>query len=80
MRIDEITFHNFKSRDRFASVNFSDDNVTIIFGDNGCGKTTFLKAISAFLSQDESSLKALGVNRRAGLSFVKYVNQRKSLT
>ncbi|ASF15532.1 AAA family ATPase [Shewanella sp. LC6] len=63
MRIDEITFHNFKSRDRFASVNFSDDNVTIIFGDNGCGKTTFLKAISAFLSQDESSLKALGVNR-----------------
>lgn len=63
MRIEEIIFHNFKARDRFASVNFSEDNVTIIFGDNGCGKTTFLKAISAFLSQDESSLKSLGVNR-----------------
>lgn len=63
MRIEEIIFYNFKARDRFASVNFSEDNVTIIFGDNGCGKTTFLKAISAFLSQDESSLKSLGVNR-----------------
>lgn len=63
MRIDYIEFEGFKASNRRASVEFSSQNVTVIFGDNGCGKTTFLKAMNAFLSQDETSLKSLGVKK-----------------
>lgn len=61
MRIESITFHGFQAENRHASVLFSKKNVTVIYGDNGCGKTTFLRAINSFLSQDESSLNSLGI-------------------
>jgi len=61
MRIDSIEFQGFKASNRHARVNFSEDNVTVIFGDNGCGKTTFLKAINSFLSQDTDALSSIGI-------------------
>ncbi len=61
MHIRNITFSGFKSKVRHAKVDFSESNVTVIYGDNGCGKTTFLKALTAFLSQDEITLKSLGI-------------------
>lgn len=61
MRIEKITFEGFKVKNRLASVDFSKDNVTVIYGDNGCGKTTFLKAISSFLSEDDEALVSLGI-------------------
>lgn len=63
MRIKNIKFEGFKANNRFSSVDFSNKNVTVIYGDNGSGKTTFLKAIYSFLSQDEDSLLSLGVSR-----------------
>lgn len=63
MRINNIVFEGFKANNRFASVNFSNENVTVIYGDNGCGKTTFLRAINYFLSQDDSALKSLGITK-----------------
>ena len=60
-RIISFKINGFKAENRIAEVNFSKDNVTVIYGDNGCGKTTFLKTIFLFLSQDENSLKAMGI-------------------
>ena len=61
MRIEKIEFNGFKADDRIATVDMSAKNVTVIFGDNGCGKTTFLKAINSFLSQDDEALLAIGI-------------------
>lgn len=60
-KIIDFKINGFKAENRIAEVNFSKDNVTVIYGDNGCGKTTFLKTIFLFLSQDETSLKEMGV-------------------
>ena len=60
-KIIDFKINGFKAENRIAEVNFSKYNVTVIYGDNGCGKTTFLKTIFLFLSQDETSLKEMGV-------------------
>ncbi|MFV7666799.1 AAA family ATPase [Shewanella algae] len=61
MRIESIKFIGFKAENRIAQVNLSPKNITVIYGDNGCGKTTFLKAINSFLSQDDDALNAIGI-------------------
>ena len=63
MRIENIRFEGFKALSRFASVDFSKSNVTVIYGDNGCGKTTFLKTINLFLSQDNDALSSMGIKK-----------------
>jgi energy-coupling factor transporter ATP-binding protein EcfA2 len=63
MKIESIEFHGFKAKNRFASVDFSKSVVTVIYGDNGCGKTTFLKALNSFLSQDDEALSFIGIYR-----------------
>ena len=42
------------SLNRILKVNFSDFNISVIYGENGCGKTTILRLINAFLSQNDS--------------------------
>lgn len=37
-------------------VDFSSYNISIIYGENGCGKTTILKLINAFLAQNDAVL------------------------
>lgn len=61
MRIERFQITGFKSEGRAAKVGFSKENVTVIYGDNGSGKTTFLKAINSFLSQDDAALIALEI-------------------
>lgn len=61
MRIESFEIIGFKSIGRNAKVSFSSENVTVIYGDNGCGKTTFLKAINSFLAQDEAGLVDLKI-------------------
>ncbi|WP_232007613.1 AAA family ATPase, partial [Pseudomonas chlororaphis] len=62
MRLNNFRISGFKSKTRNAEVTFSNGNVTVIFGDNGCGKTTFLKAINSFLSQDDAALAAMEID------------------
>ncbi|MCW9732614.1 AAA family ATPase [Avibacterium sp. 20-15] len=57
MKLKEIKFYGFQDSTRNIALNFSlDSNVTIIFGDNGCGKTTFLKLLNAILRRDDKVL------------------------
>lgn len=61
IHLKAIAFLGFKGNQKTARVSFSDSAVSVIYGDNGSGKTTFLKAISAFLSQDDATLASLGI-------------------
>jgi ABC-type cobalamin/Fe3+-siderophores transport system ATPase subunit len=61
LRIDRIVFHGFQSENKTAGVVFSKERSTVIFGDNGCGKTTFLKATHAFLTMRSDTLFQLKV-------------------
>jgi predicted ATP-binding protein involved in virulence len=42
MKIEKFTIIGFQAENRNAEVIFSKDNTTVIFGSNGCGKTTNL--------------------------------------
>ncbi|MEP8452998.1 AAA family ATPase [Enterobacter bugandensis] len=56
MKILSLYIEGFQSADRAAFVEFSDDDISVIYGDNGCGKTTFLKLLHAILSRDDEVL------------------------
>ncbi len=62
VKLNRIQFNGFRTANRNAAVKFSDAPVTVIYGENGCGKTTFLRAVHAFLSQDSAYLESIGVN------------------
>lgn len=61
LQLKQLRITGFKDPRKIVSVDFSDAPISVIYGDNGSGKTTFLKIISAFLSQDDSALAQLGV-------------------
>ena len=42
------------SMNNILKVKFSSYKVSVIYGENGCGKTTILRLINAFLSQNDS--------------------------
>ncbi|WP_318475556.1 AAA family ATPase [Photobacterium leiognathi] len=56
MLLNRMKIIGFKSATSIVDVYFSNDQVSIIYGENGCGKTTFLKVLHAVLSQEESVL------------------------
>lgn len=61
--IKKFDITNFKDIYQNIGVNFADGNVTVLYGQNGSGKTSFLKAIHAFLSQNETELNNLKISR-----------------
>ncbi|MFD2754503.1 AAA family ATPase [Comamonas terrae] len=62
IRISKLIFNGFRSADQTAVVDFSASPVSVIYGLNGSGKTTFLRAINAFLSQNNQILESICVN------------------
>lgn len=61
IKLNSLSFEGFRNSNHFASVDFSKELVTVIYGDNGSGKTTYLRAINAFLSQDGAYLESIAV-------------------
>jgi len=57
VKLKRVKFIGFQSPNRTAEVHFSDDASSVIYGDNGCGKTTFLKLLHGILNQDSSILQ-----------------------
>ncbi|MFN5990974.1 MAG: AAA family ATPase [Dolichospermum sp.] len=57
LRLNKLTLSGFKTQTRQASVDFSSEKISVIYGDNGCGKTSFLKILHGIFSQDENILK-----------------------
>lgn len=63
IRIRNLKFFGFRSPEQTAEVEFSDSPVSVIYGLNGSGKTTFLRAINAFLSQNNKYLESIFVRK-----------------
>lgn len=60
--LKNIAFHGFKSKSRTAFVSFFED-VSIIYAENGLGKTSFLNALYYFFTQQESELVNLDISK-----------------
>lgn len=56
MRLKWIKINGFKEKDRVIELNFSSYPASVIFGENGCGKTSLLRVIHAILAKDEEIL------------------------
>lgn len=55
-KILKIQIKGFQSAQKEIEYEFSDENVTIVYGENGCGKTTLLQILNALFSKDEAAL------------------------
>lgn len=55
-RLQKIEIIGFKSEKEHITYEFSDSNTTVVFGQNGCGKTTFLQILYGIFSEDEAIL------------------------
>jgi len=51
-----MVIHGFKSPSKSVQIYFSEKQSSVIYGDNGCGKTTFLKILNAVFKQDDNVL------------------------
>lgn len=56
IKIQKVEINGFKNPDSKLSVTLSGGNISVIYGDNGSGKTTFLKILHSILERDESTL------------------------
>ncbi|MGR5331617.1 AAA family ATPase [Photobacterium damselae] len=64
MKLHAIEIEGFQAPNRRARLEFSrNSNVSVIYGDNGCGKTTFLKLIHGILNRDNSILSNESVSK-----------------
>ena len=63
LRIERIKIYDFKSKSQTIEANLSKANISVLYGPNGCGKTSFLKIIHSILSQDESALIQNGITK-----------------
>lgn len=61
IRLKHLYIKGFKDPNREVNIRFSDSPITIIYGENGCGKTTLLKVIQAIFKNDIAFLKSQNV-------------------
>lgn len=64
MKLHAIEIEGFQAPNRRARLEFArNSNVSVIYGDNGCGKTTFLKLIYGILNRENSILANESVSK-----------------
>lgn len=63
IRFEKIILHGFKDKKRIVEFQFSKEPITMIFGANGCGKTSFLRILNAILTKDEQVLHKENIQR-----------------
>jgi len=56
MKLLRLQITGFKNPDRKVDFFFSKEKITVIYGENGCGKTTLLKVIQAILQKNNEVL------------------------
>lgn len=56
IRLDSIKIKGFKDPEAEKELVFSTEPISVIYGENGSGKTTMLKILYAILSRDEKTL------------------------
>lgn len=56
IRLVSLKIVGFKNPKKTVNVRFSSESISVIYGENGCGKTTLLKIIYALLSHNEAIL------------------------
>ena len=62
IHLDKIEISGFHIKDKSISITFPKNDVAIIYGSNGSGKTTFLKILNAILNRNSKVLKEYSVN------------------
>ncbi len=61
IKLKKFKIIGFQSRNRMIEIVLSGEQSSVIYGENGCGKTTFLKLIHSILNVDNSALIDEGV-------------------
>ena len=56
IHIKKVIIQGFKTPDRVVSIEFPDTQLSVLYGKNGVGKTTFLKILQAVFDQNERIL------------------------
>ena len=56
IKLHSVTINRDLSINKTLKVSFSTHNISVIYGENGCGKTTFLRCLSAVFAQNDAVL------------------------
>ncbi len=56
IKLKHIIIYGFQSNNGLLDLKLAEDNISIIYGENGSGKTTFLKVMNAIFKQDSTTL------------------------
>ncbi|MDC5235311.1 AAA family ATPase [Acinetobacter baumannii] len=63
VKIIDFKIEGFKGLNHEIYAKFSNDEATVLYGDNGCGKTTFLKTLAFFLQKNDAELAKLNIKK-----------------
>ncbi len=76
IKLKQICIDGFQATNRLLDLKLAEGNISIIYGENGSGKTTFLKIMNAIFKQDSSTL----YNKKIDRIFIEYTSNNVNKT